>query len=106
MLDAVGSYWKHIYSDKELLDRKENIINVKQLFEHFLEEKSIFENNNSTMTTFNNERLSDCLDCNDLKDSFIDRDYIAYIFRHLRAKLSSGLNNIPNIILKKMYPKQ
>ena len=80
MLDVVGAYWEDIYSDKELLDRNENIINVKQLFEHFLEEKNLFENNNSTITTFNNERLSDCLDCNDLKDYFIDRDYITYIY--------------------------
>ena len=38
MLDAVGGYWEDIYSDKQLLDR--NIINIKQPFEHFLEETS------------------------------------------------------------------
>ena len=38
MLDAVGAYWEDIYSDKEVLDRNENIINVKQLLKHFLEE--------------------------------------------------------------------
>ena len=28
MLDAIGSYWKDVYSDKELLDHNANHINV------------------------------------------------------------------------------
>ncbi|XP_075157734.1 uncharacterized protein LOC142231001 [Haematobia irritans] len=75
--DVIGAYMESIYSSKNIDDSNITHIAVSEFFSSFSEQKMNYENN-----------------------MFITRDEITYIFSNLKGKSSSGLDEIPNIILK------
>lgn len=101
ILDTVGVYLESIYADKDI--DMENTVHreVKDSFTRFLEEKSTFDNNPT----------HDINNIDSDRENIMNSDYlitdneITYIFKSLKGKLSSGIDNIPNIVLKKAPDK-
>lgn len=102
MLDTIGAYLESVHSHKEI--NHDNIIHDKviEYFNWFLEIKNLFENNQNTLTNFCESMLSDNIDENQSNNFFVTRSNIIYIFSNLTNKLSSGIDNVPNIVLKKI----
>lgn len=102
MLDTVGSYLESIHSEKQLDNNNNLHIKINDSFNTFLETKVLFEINGSTITNFSTEKKSNNLNVAQTENYFVTREEIKYIFSKLTNKLSSGIDNIPNIVLKNL----
>ena len=102
MLETIGSFFQNIHSEKELDFNNSTHNNVKNYFTKFIEIKNEFENNKSTITEFSDTKLSDNISNQQIDKFFIKKHKLVDIFRKFRGKLSSGVDGIPNIVLKKL----
>ena len=81
ILDVFKTYLKKIYANKDVA--VENT--VMDIFTRLLEEKSEYDN--ISLNTMWHE-------------NFTTDDELIYIFKHLKGKVSSRIDNIPNLVLK------
>lgn len=102
ILNVVGAYLESIYSSKNIDNSNRIHTEVTDSFNSFLEEKVRHDSSQTRITDFNENRKSNDLDDSMTENYFITRDNIMYIFSKLRGKKSSGIDKIPNIILKKI----
>ncbi|KAI8125449.1 RNA-directed DNA polymerase from mobile element jockey [Lucilia cuprina] len=91
-----------IHSFKEIDPYNHVHLEVNHCFTEFLEEKNHYEYNDKTMTTFSTSKKADDLKESQLNNFFISKDKVLSIFRKLRPKLSSGVDNIPNVVLRNL----
>lgn len=105
ILNVIGSYLESIHSYK-VVDQNNNLqLDINESFSGFLCTKSEYEDNHSTITLFSNNKKSNELNDIEADDYFVTLDSLTYIFNNLNNKLSSGIDKIPNIILKHI-PKE
>lgn len=100
MLDAIGSLLESVHSYKQVDHNNAVQLRVSEVFNTFLETKNHFENNQFTITNFNARKMSNDLDDTQADNYFVTKEKILYIFSKLKGKLSSGIDTIPNIVLK------
>lgn len=105
MLDTIGAFLESVHAHKQIDEGNIVHTQVSETFNRFLETKLIFESNNTTLTNFCDVKLSDNLEETQSCNFFITKKNISYIFSSLRNKLSSGVDNVPNIVLKKSHKK-
>lgn len=98
ILNVMGSYLEHIHSSKTTDINNTTHQDVTASYTQFLETKARYESEQISLSIFDENRKANKIDISD--EFFITRDEIIYIFSKLRGKLSSGLDNIPNIVLK------
>lgn len=103
ILNIVGAFMETIYAPKVIDEGNEIHRDVSEGFNRFLEEKSRFDSNPTQITNFSERFIANDINESPENEYFITRDEISYIFRNLKGKLSSGVDNIPNIILK-LFP--
>lgn len=72
---------------------------VESIFSRFLELKREYENKKTSHINFNETILSDNIDEDDSIEFFITRNSNLYIYSKFENKLSSGIDNIPNVLL-------
>lgn len=89
-----------MHSNKDIDLRNTVHKDVNEGFARFLETKSDYDNMASGLCRFDDNKRANDLDEYNADDYFITKDEIAHIFSRLRGKLSSGIDNIPNIVLK------
>lgn len=80
-------------------------VQVNNFFNQFLESKETYEYNQTTITNFSSDNNSDNLSESETKNYFITKNKLLYIFQNLKGKLSSGVDTIPNIVLKNISIK-
>lgn len=100
ILNVIGSYIESVHSFKESDPDNAIQTTVDDFFSSFLQMKTDYENNQSTLTTFNSAKKANEIDESNADHYLTTRDSIFYIFNSLKRKLSSGVDNIPNIILR------
>lgn len=100
MLDTIGSFLESVHAYKEINQDNDLQVKVNNTFTKFLETKTTFENNQKTITNFSDEKKSNDLNALQAEQYFVTKDKLEYIFSKLKAKLSSGVDEIPNIVLK------
>ncbi|KAI8122644.1 putative RNA-directed DNA polymerase from transposon BS [Lucilia cuprina] len=79
MLDTIGAYIESVHSLKTIDNDNYQHVQVPNFFNIFNEIRNNFEYNQVTLTSFSDNKKSDQLE---------------------RSKLSYGIDNIPNIVLK------
>jgi len=67
-----------------------------------LEIKAIYESNYKTIIEFSADKLANNLDETQAGEYLITKEDITFIFVKLNSKLSSGIDGIPNIVLKNL----
>lgn len=100
ILDLIGASLEKTHSYKEIDLNNVLHVEIDNCFKRFLETKSEYESNRSSYTIFNEDKKANRIGESQSDDFFITEEKILYIFRNLRNKLSSGVDTIPNIILK------
>lgn len=75
---------------------------VNQKFNLFLETKITFENDQKTITDFTDTKIANDLENEQTDSVFITQYTVKYIFKNLKSKLSTDIDNILNIVLKKL----
>lgn len=102
ILDTIGAYFESFYSHKEINNDNITHTSASNYFNDFLELKSNFETSRSHIIDFSDQILANDLSVIQKGDIFVSVDELVYIFQHLRGKLSSGIDTIPNLVLKKL----
>lgn len=100
ILNVTGSYLESVYAIKDIDLNNNSHVQVNDYFPLFLESKNRYVSSQSTLIQFNECTKANELSVSIANDYFIIRDDLLYIFSKLRPKLSSGIDNIPNIVLK------
>lgn len=100
ILNTIGSFLESVHSHKEMDPDNDLHTDITNLFSSFLETKNEFETNQTCLTIFNANKKANELNETLADQYFITKDSIFYIFNNLRQKLSSGIDKIPNIILR------
>lgn len=100
ILNLIGASIESVHAYKELDYGNMLHVKVDNCFSRFLNEKIEYECNQSTITTFSENNKADEINESLAQDIFIDKNTLIYIFSKLRKKLSSGTDNIPNILLR------
>lgn len=100
VVNIIGSYFESVHSSKEIDANNITHTHVNQTFNAFLEAKTSFERNRTTLTMFTETKRANSLNDTETGNFFVTHDTIKYIFQNLRKKTSSGLDNIPNVVLK------
>lgn len=100
ILNVIGAYMETIYASKAIDSENKIHRDVSKGFNRFLEEKSRFDSNPTQIINFSDRFVANEINESTENEYFITRDEITYIFRNLKGKLSSGIDNIPNIVLK------
>lgn len=102
MLDAIGAFLESIHAYTEFDENNNNQKLVYESFQNFLHEKALFEDNQTTYIKFSKDLHADKLSEEQAGEFFITTEKLCYIFASLRNKVSSGWDNIPNSILRKL----
>ncbi|XP_065371389.1 probable serine/threonine-protein kinase DDB_G0282963 [Calliphora vicina] len=84
-LNIIGIFLEKIHSYKEIDEGNSLQVEIDNCFSRFLENKTEYEYNKSTLTTFSFHKKSNELN----EDFFTSKDILIYTFKHLRKKLSS-----------------
>ncbi|XP_075162727.1 uncharacterized protein LOC142235357 [Haematobia irritans] len=102
IVNVIGSYFDSVHSRKEIDSEIHNHLRVDRKFNAFLQTKMTFENNRESITTFSNILRSNDLNEDQAGIHFVTPGSLKYIFRNLKNKVSSGIDNIPNIVLRNL----
>ena len=102
ILDVIGNYLEKIHSKKQTIPSNPIHKEVIDCFDKFLQSKTCYENDRKTLIDFNTNIKANNLDSFTDGELFIEKNEVINIFANLKGKLSSGIDNIPNIILKKI----
>lgn len=100
MLNTIGTFFESIHASKSIIQDNSTHQQINRTFNCFLNKKRNFESNKTTYTTFNDTLLSDNISELQKQNVFITKNELSYIFKNLKSKLSSGIDSIPNIVLK------
>ena len=101
ILNVIGSYFEEVHSKKNINTNNFNHRHVVECFEEFSSRKASYESNNTTLINFSDNALANELDIATTSEYFVVQSELISIFANLKGKLSSGIDNIPNIVLKK-----
>lgn len=100
MADLLGFHFQAVHSEKNSLPNNNVHSRVQQCFDQFLHIKNRFESLHVTKTIFSPTlTANDCITSSD-HNFFISPLDIENILIKLKSKLSSGIDQIPNIVLK------
>lgn len=102
ILDVIGAYIESFHSQKVTNNENNTHNQVTNYFNNFLYLKNEYERTQIHIVEFNAQLLSNNLNELQTKNIFVTLDQIVYIFRQLRGKHSSGIDTIPNLILKNL----
>lgn len=104
ILEVIGAHLESVYSSKDTDTSNSVQRKVNDHFASFLETKTRYENDINRLIQFNENARANDLNVADTDNIFVTRNDIITIFSNLKPKLSSGVDNIPNYILKKSPP--
>lgn len=105
IVNVIGSYFEAIHSHKEIDNNNNTHTQVMNTFNEFLATKTSFERIQTKLTNFTDSKKANSLTEEQAGIYFVTQNNIIYIFKNLRGKVSSGLDGIPNIILKNLPEK-
>lgn len=105
IVNVIGSYLESIHSVKSVDYNNDVQTHVTFAFNEFLDAKNAYEGDDMRITTFTEAKNANALTEEQANDIFVTRENILGIFGSLRGKLSSGLDNIPNLVLKNLPDK-
>ncbi|XP_075150477.1 uncharacterized protein LOC142224578 [Haematobia irritans] len=103
--NTIGAYFQSIHSPKDIDETNSSQLRVMNTFNEFLHSKNTYESNNSTVTTFTEQKRANALTIEQTDSLFVTCDTLLGIFRNLRNKVSYGLDKIPYIVLKNLPDK-
>ena len=103
--EIVGTHFEAVHSTKESKPNNPVHYQVQECFRKFLEMKTLFDSTRATKTNFNTNKIANNLNDDQTENFFVSSNDLTDVFSKLKGKLSSGLDQIPNIILKNFYQK-
>lgn len=100
-LNVMGAFLVDINNDRPIENPRFTKI-IKDKVKEFLEEIEEKRNNNITLCTFNENNQSDRPQTEHLERYFTSTAALEKKFRRLSNKKSSGIDTIPNVVLKRI----
>ena len=93
ILNTIGAFFELIHSSKKIIPKNAIHQQVTETFNTFIERKRTFENGNNLLVLIKHYYQIILMKHKTIL-------LLKYIFSNFRNKLSSGIDNIPNIVLK------
>lgn len=99
-MEILGKYFESTHKNDEHLGDPNNNLRVKRSIDQFKNELNRRNENKIQLMKFSSTAKANCLNSNDTKNYFITLEDLIQIFQNLNNKKSSGIDEIPNVILK------